>query len=200
MLQHKSRYSLLLICAFVPFQLLYAHPGHEETGLLGGSSHFFTAWDHLFSFVAVGLLMALNAYQGGNSRPWWLAGFMGAGLLLGSLVAMSGVAVPAVDATLLFAVFLVAIALLITLNWSFPWQAGSVAVLALLSAYAHSIGTDFNLTGLSYMTGLFISAFAIVVLTYYLTRTRDKLRSVVYPATVACVALISAGMGVHQLI
>ena len=64
--------ALLLVPA-----IAFAHPGHDESGLVAGISHPLGGIDHLLAMIAVGLWAA---QQKGAARwalpPWWLRGLL----------------------------------------------------------------------------------------------------------------------------
>lgn len=87
----KTAIALLLTLATLP---ALAHPGHgaDTVGFTTGLAHPFTGLDHLLAMLAVGLWSATT------TRRIWLAPLSFAGMLLvGALLAVNGLVVPAVE-------------------------------------------------------------------------------------------------------
>lgn len=116
----------------------FAHTGdashtHDATGaLMSGFTHPFTGLDHLAAMVAVGVWSAMS------TRKAWLAPVAFAGtLLIGALLGMAGVTLPAIEP--MIAASLVVLGLLLATRTSLPPAAGGalVAAFALFHGAAH---------------------------------------------------------------
>jgi len=127
----------LLLLAAAP-AAAFAHTGdaghtHDAAGaLMAGLTHPFTGLDHLAAMVAVGVWSAMSA------RKVWLAPVVFAGtLLIGALLGMAGVTLPAVEP--MIAVSLLVLGLLVATRTSLPPVAGGalVAAFALFHGAAH---------------------------------------------------------------
>jgi urease accessory protein len=118
--------------------LVAAHTGDAghvhgaADALAAGFSHPFTGLDHLAVMVAVGLWSALT------SRRLWLAPLVFAGtLLVGALLGLAGIAMPAVEP--MIAASLLVLGLLVATRVQLPAAAGAalVAAFALFHGAAH---------------------------------------------------------------
>jgi urease accessory protein len=119
--------------------LAFAHTGadagqhHDAAGALAaGFSHPFTGLDHLAAMVAVGVWSAMS------SRRAWLAPLaFGGTLLVGALLGLAGVTLPAVEP--MIAASLLVLGLLVATNARLPAAAGAAlaAVFALFHGLAH---------------------------------------------------------------
>lgn len=73
--------------------LAFAHPGHDENGLMAGISHPLSGIDHLLAMVAVGLWAA---QQKGSARWALPCTFVGM-LLIGGILGFDGLNVPGLE-------------------------------------------------------------------------------------------------------
>ena len=125
--------------------LAEAHVGtdladHHALGLVEGLLHPFTGLDHLAAMLAVGFWSALS------TRRVWLAPLAFANMLLvGALMGMSGIALPALEP--LVAATVLALGLLVATRAQFP---GAVAA-ALAGGFAvfHGMAHGLELSGAS---------------------------------------------------
>ncbi len=122
----------LLLIAAAPLAL--AHPGHEVSGLSAGLSHPLAGLDHLLAMVAVGLLAA----RSGERRALWAlpASFMGA-MVVGGLVAATGLHLPLVEGGIAASVVVLGLMLAVATTPRLGWSCLIVALCALLHGYAH---------------------------------------------------------------
>ncbi|MBU0587690.1 MAG: HupE/UreJ family protein [Gammaproteobacteria bacterium] len=106
--------------------LALAHTGtdlgsHHAMGFMDGLTHPLTGLDHLAAMLAVGLWSALTA------RRLWLAPLAFAAMLLvGALLGLAGVTLPAVEP--MIATSLLVLGLLVALRKSLPAQAAAALV------------------------------------------------------------------------
>jgi urease accessory protein len=122
-----------------------AHTGadagaHHGLGFMAGLAHPFTGLDHLFAMLAVGVWSALA--MRGSLR--WVAPIAFAGMLLvGALLGLAGVALPAVEP--MIAASLLALGLLLAVRQSLP----AVAAAAVAGAFAlfHGVAHGAELAG-----------------------------------------------------
>ena len=119
-----------------------AHPGHEnglqDVTFMDGLLHPLTGLDHMAAMVAVGLWSAMTAT---SARRVWLAPITFAGMLLvGALLGLSGLALPAVEP--MIASSLLVLGLLVATQARVPaaLAAGIVGVFAVFHGVAH--GTE----------------------------------------------------------
>src|SRR5690349_20741292 len=129
---HSVAVALVLV-ALVP-SIASAHPGHDSAqGFFAGATHPLTGLDHLCAILAVGIWAA----QRGGRGVWLVPVSFTLMMLLGGMLAMSGVRLPLVEpgiaASLIVLGLLVATATLLSLAAS----AGIVGVFAVVHGYAH---------------------------------------------------------------
>lgn len=132
---------------------LMAHPGHAG-GFTTGLLHPLTGLDHLLAMVAVGMLGA----RCGGSAQWLVpASFMGA-MLIGGLLALSGVALPGVEIGIALSVLAFGVLVALATPPKPVIACLMVAVFAVLHGHAHI--TEMGSTGLVGYTGGFLLATA----------------------------------------
>lgn len=137
--------------------LAFAHPGHDESGLMAGLAHPLTGLDHLLAMFAVGLWAA---QQQGSTRWLLPVAFVGC-MLLGGLLGFDGLAVPYLEGTI--AASVLAFGLLVAMA-ARPPRAIALAMTALF-ALAHGVAHGLELPGMAspwqYAAG-FVAATAIL--------------------------------------
>jgi len=137
---HKcSRNTIVLIAACAVSTLAAAHTGvesHGHTSFFTGFMHPLLGLDHLAAMVAVGLWSALAARRAGPELLWGPLGFANA-LLLGAMLGLQGVALPAVEP--MIAASLLLLGLLVTSRLRLPGAgaAALVGVFAVFHGLAH---------------------------------------------------------------
>lgn len=98
-LSHRHTAALFLIAISAISTSASAHTGtesHIHNSFLSGFTHPFFGLDHLAAMVAVGLWSALAAGTAGRDLLWGPVGFA-AMLLVGAVLGLQGVALPAVE-------------------------------------------------------------------------------------------------------
>src|SRR5574340_269304 len=114
-----------------------AHTGVHSTltGFAGGLVHPLLGLDHLLAMIAIGLWAA---QQGGRALWAIPAAFVGA-MVLGGVLAWSGIALPQVEAAIALSVL--ALGLLVTARrkWTVPAGMALAAGFALFHGYAHGV-------------------------------------------------------------
>jgi len=129
-MKHSPHKALLIVASLTLSSLARAHVGtdlaeHHTLGLVDGFLHPFTGLDHLAAMLAVGFWSALS------TRRVWLAPLAFANMLLvGALMGLSGITLPAVEP--LVAATVLALGLLIATRAQVP---GAVAA-ALAGSFA----------------------------------------------------------------
>ena len=122
-----------------------AHTGaesHIHNSFLSGFAHPFFGLDHLAAMVAVGLWSALAAPSAGRELLWGPVGFA-AMLLVGAVLGLQGVALPAVEP--MIAVSLLVTGLLVVSRLRVP---GVVAALVVgVFAVFHGVAHGYELAG-----------------------------------------------------
>ena len=130
-------HALLLIAACAVSTGASAHMGadfhtHAEIGLLDGLRHPLTGLDHLSAMLAVGFWSALTA-----RRLWTAPLAFAAMLLVGALLGLAGIALPAVEP--MIAASVLALGLLVALRARLPaaLAAALVGLFAIFHGVAH---------------------------------------------------------------
>ncbi|MDW5442653.1 HupE/UreJ family protein [Polaromonas sp. SM01] len=143
-MKKQLKFALLFIAACALSAGAMAHigadtgaAGHSHgSGLLTGFMHPLTGLDHLAAMVAVGLWSALAARRAWPDLLWAPLGFA-AMLLVGALLGLQGVQLPAVEP--MIAASLLVIGLLVLTRWQVPGvvAAALVGVFAVFHGLAH---------------------------------------------------------------
>ena len=155
-IQRPALAAVLAALAALPLAA-FAHVGadgaaHHDIGFVRGFLHPFTGMDHLAAMVAVGLWSALIA-RNGRDVLWAPLGFAGM-LLLGALVGLAGVRLPAVEP--MIASSLLVIGLLVLTRWRVPGivAAALVGVFAVFHGLAHGYELAGDANALPVMAGM----------------------------------------------
>jgi urease accessory protein len=138
----------------------HAHPGDLVPSLAGGASHPLLGLDHLLAMVAVGLW----AGQVGGRARWALPLSFVAVMVLGGGLAMSGVALPAVEAGIGVSVLLLGLLVAAAARWPLALAAPLVALFALLHGHAHGTEVPPNASGAAYAAGFAVATAALHLL------------------------------------
>lgn len=130
-----------------------AHPGHIG-GMAEGLHHPYSGLDHALAMLAVGLWAA---QQSTRDAIWKIPLAFVTAMLAGSILAMQGVTLPAVEAGIVASVL--ALGLFVAFALRLPTVAGMgvVAVFALMHGYAHGIEAPVSGSMLTFMTGFAIA-------------------------------------------
>lgn len=192
--------------AFVPAvmaialsSIAYAHPGHlgTENGFAQGALHPWTGLDHMLAMLVVGAWAAMRR----GRMLWGLpAAFMG-GMLLGSVLGISGLALPGVEHAIAASVVLLGLA--VALAAARVPSAGALALVALsglFHGHAHGAEMALHLGAAAYIAGMLIStallhAGGLGLMTLALNRDWSlKLARYASGAAALCGALMLAGV------
>ena len=148
-MRHKWAFPLLLL-AFAIQPSVFAHPGHEVSGLSSGFGHPFSGLDHMLAMLAVGIWAAQN-----GGRAFWLfpAVFMGV-MTFGGILGVEGVNLPLVESGILASVLV--LGLLIAAARKLPLWTGAllVAAFALFHGHAHGAELGQNTSAFAFSLGL----------------------------------------------
>lgn len=149
---------LLLLVVFSVFPLLaHAHPGHEGHDLTwdfaAGLGHPLTGWDHLLAMAAVG---AWASVAGGRSR-WLIPITFLATLVLGALLAQSGIMISGVEQAI--AASILVLGLILGSGARLPMAAGLILTsgFALFHGLAHGAEVPAAGNGLSFGLGFVLT-------------------------------------------
>ena len=141
MLSPRTRSALILIAASALSMSASAHTGveaHSHSGFVSGFVHPLFGLDHLAAMVAVGLWSALAARKAGPELAWGPLGFA-AMLLVGAVLGLQGVMVPAVEP--MIAASLLVTGLLVVSRLQVPGLVAALGVgaFALFHGVAHGL-------------------------------------------------------------
>jgi urease accessory protein len=120
-----------------------AHTGvdvHQHMGFMSGFMHPFTGLDHMAVMLAIGLWSALIAQQFDRQMLWGPLGFINV-LLLGAVLGLEGVDIPAVEP--MIAASLMAAGLLVLTR--LPLRGVGAALLAGAFALSHGLAHGYEL-------------------------------------------------------
>lgn len=154
----KSINPLLILLGLLP-SAAFAHVGHDagihHLGFIQGVVHPFSGVDHLCAMLLVGIWSAMN------TRRWWVAPLSFASvLLLGALVGMSGLVVPATE--YLVASSLLVVGVMVALQMKLQPLHGALIVAAM--AFFHGVAHGSELThAFSALSGMVIATALIHV-------------------------------------
>jgi urease accessory protein len=115
--------------------LAWAHPeGHGAQSVVEGFLHPLTGLDHLLAMIAVGLW----AVRLGRRAVWTLPIVFPIAMVVGALLALGGVALPAIEPVI--AVSVIVLGVLVAAGIRMPVVAGAVlvGVFAVFHGYAHA--------------------------------------------------------------
>lgn len=136
-LVHQTTRAALWLSALLPFAAM-AHTGADaglHHGFAAGFLHPLTGADHLAAMLAVGLWTALTARS--RADLWVAPSAFALMMLLGALLGMAGVQLPAVESSI--AVSLLVLGLLVMTRYRLPapMAAMVVGLFALFHGHAH---------------------------------------------------------------
>lgn len=141
MLSPRTKSALILIASSALSMSASAHTGveaHSHSGFISGFVHPLFGLDHLAAMVAVGLWSALAARKAGPELAWGPVGFA-AMLLVGAVLGLQGVMVPAVEP--MIAASLLVTGLLVVSRLQVPGLVAALGVgaFALFHGVAHGL-------------------------------------------------------------
>ena len=141
------------------FTLAGAAPAfaHTGTGIASGFTHPFLGWDHLLAMLAVGAWGAML----GNRAIWAVPAAFVTAMALGGALAIAGVALPFVEATIAISVLVLGAFLLARVRMPI-WAGMAVAGLFAL-AHGHAHGAELPLMTDAWIYGFgFVTATALI--------------------------------------
>lgn len=134
-----------------------AHTGHGAEGLVAGLSHPVFGLDHLLAMVAVGLWAGL---VGGRSFWIWPASFVAA-MLLGGVLGMAGVELPAIELLIVGSVVALGAAAALDLRPHLALGAAIIGLFGLAHGNAHGLEAPVDGSGLGYAVGFVFATSAL---------------------------------------
>ena len=163
MLSPRTKSALILIAASALSMSASAHTGveaHSHSGFISGFVHPLFGLDHLAAMVAVGLWSALAARSAGRDLLWGPVGFA-AMLLVGAVLGLQGVALPAVEP--MIAASLLVMGLLVATRAKLPLAvtAGVVGVFAVFHGIAHGTELAGGGNGFAPLLGMLVATIAL---------------------------------------
>lgn len=135
-----------------------AHPGHPDAfGFNDGFAHPFSGLDHLLAMLAVGLWAAQNK----RSAPWVLPLAFPLMMVVGAVLAFSGLQMPGVETGVAASVAVLGLLIGFAIRMPVWASAGVVSVFALFHGYAHGSELPHGASALWYGVG-FVTATALL--------------------------------------
>jgi urease accessory protein len=114
-----------------------AHTGiHSVSGFMSGFAHPLGGLDHTLAMIGVGLFAAMLGRQALWALPLSFVGMM----LVGGMLGMSGIDIPAVEIGI--AVSVVALGTVVSLGWRWPAAAAMALVGAFAIFHGHAHGAE----------------------------------------------------------
>jgi len=138
-LSHRHTTTLFFIAASASMTGASAHTGaetHIHNSFFNGFAHPLFGLDHVAAMVAVGLWTALIARNAGRELLWAPMGFA-ATLLVGAMMGLQGVAMPAVEPMIAASLLVTGLLVLSRLRVTGPVAALGVGVFAIFHGVAH---------------------------------------------------------------
>lgn len=142
--------------------LAFAHPGHDESGLMAGIGHPLGGMDHLLAMLAVGLWAA---QQKGAARWALPVTFVGT-MLLGGLLGFEGLALPGLESGIAASVFALGLAVALAVRPPLVLAVIATAAFALFHGVAHGLELPDMSSPWGYAAG-FVAATAALHATGY---------------------------------
>ncbi len=130
-----------------------AHPGHGANDALTGWLHPFTGIDHLLAMFAVGVWAA----RSGRAAVWTLPAVFPLAMIVGALLAVLRVALPAIEP--MIAISVIVFGMLVAAGVRMPTLASAllVGLFAIFHGYAHASEAPASATMLPFALG-FVAA------------------------------------------
>ena len=155
-MKHSRIFALTALCLFAG--AASAHTGdHGLTGFVSGLSHPLLGLDHLLAMIAIGLWAA---QQGGRALWAVPAAFVGT-MVLGGVLAMSGLALPHVETGIATSVLVLGLLIATRSQWSVMAGIAIASAFAVFHGYAHAVEMPFAASPLLYAAG-FVLATALL--------------------------------------
>lgn len=159
----KIAYTLALLLTPA---LAFAHPGHDENGLMAGISHPLSGIDHLLAMLAVGLWAA---QQKGSARWALPCTFVGM-LLIGGILGFAGLNVPALEGGIAASVFALGLAVALAVRPPLAVAVGATALFGLFHGVAHGLELPAMTSPWAYAAGFVAATAALHAAGYAVVR------------------------------
>ncbi len=155
----SRRFSLIAALMLLP-SFAFAHPGHDTSGMMAGLMHPLLGWDHLLAMVAVGMLAVMGRQKVAWQLPVAFVSFM----LIGALMGINGIAIPAVESGILLSLIALGGLLIfgrINRNAYVPVLSACCALFGVLHGNAHGLELPANAQAISYISGFTMATIAL---------------------------------------
>lgn len=185
-----SRLSLGAALCVLPL-LAFAHPGHDESGLVAGIAHPLTGMDHLLAMFAVGLWAAQQ-----KSHARWLlpTTFVGC-MLLGGLLGFDGIAVPYLESAIAASVLAIGVLVAVAACPPLGVSLLMTGLFGLVHGMAHGLELPQMGSPVGYAAGFVAATAALHAAGYGLARWTP----VAGAGLIRIIGLVSAGAGAALL-
>jgi urease accessory protein len=190
LLTRSVRLSLGAALCVLPM-LAFAHPGHDESGLMAGVAHPLTGMDHLLAMFAVGLWAA---QQKGGARWMLPVTFVGC-MLLGGLLGFDGLAVPFLETGIAASVLAFGLLVAVAARLPIAVAIATTGVFGLAHGIAHGLELPDMSSPVGYAIGFVAATSALHATGYALARWTP----VAAASLIRVLGLVSAGAGVVLL-
>ena len=147
------RRGLALIAVLWPAAALAHQAGGAASGLAVGLAHPISGWDHVLATVAVGLWAA----QLGSRAIWLLPVTFPIVMAFGSLLALTGVALPGSEIGIAVSAIGLGLAVLAGARFPLPAAAALVGFFALFHGHAHGSELPAGANGILYSVGIVVA-------------------------------------------
>jgi urease accessory protein len=186
LMTRATRVALCCALSVLPM-FAFAHPGHDESGLLAGVAHPLSGMDHLLAMFAVGLWAA---QQQANARWMLPVTFVGC-MLLGGLLGFNSVALPYLETGI--AASVLALGLLVAVAARPPLVVSIVTtgLFGVIHGIAHGLELPDMSSPMGFAAGFVIATSALHAAGYALARWTP----VAGAALIRSIGLVSAGIG-----
>lgn len=172
--------------------LAFAHPGHDESGLLAGVSHPLSGIDHLLAMIAVGLWAA---QQKGAARWALPCAFVGT-MLLGGVLGFEGLTLPGLETGIAASVMALGMAVALAVRPPLFMAVAATALFALFHGVAHGNELPEMASPWAYAAGFVAATAALHAAGYAVVRVLPQAAA----PLVRVAGAVSAAVGVWLMV
>ena len=158
--------ALVALALLLAPALVFAHPGHGDSGLVAGLGHPVGGLDHLLAMLAVGLWAA---QQKGAARWALPVTFVGT-MLLGGSLGFEGLALPALEGGIAASVLALGLAVALAVRPPLGLAVGATALFALFHGVAHGLELPDMSSPWAYASGFVLATAALHATGYAVVR------------------------------